>query len=64
MRQVILVALISINIFSLNNSISTQKELSLFSDIMLLFLNGYHDNNKISQSYFRGVKLFIHKISC
>ena len=22
------------------------KELSLFSDIMLLFLNGYHGNNK------------------
>ena len=31
---------------------------------MRLFLNGYHGNKKISQSYFRSVKLFIHKISC
>ena len=29
---------------------------------MLLFLNGYHCNNKLLQ-YFRCVKLFIHKIS-
>ena len=46
MRQVIHVASILINIFSQNNSISTQKKLSLFSDITLLFLNGYHGNNK------------------
>ena len=25
------------------------EELSLFSDMMLLFLNGYHGNNKISR---------------
>ena len=33
-------------IFSWNNSVPKTKELSLFSDIMLLFLNGYHGNNK------------------
>ena len=31
---------------------------------MLLFLNGYHSTTKISQSYFRCVTLYIHKISC
>ena len=40
------------------------KAPSLFSDMMLLFSNGYHGNNKKSQSYFRCAKLFIHKISC
>ena len=38
------VALISINIFSWNN-ISTQKSFLCFQ-IMPLFLNGYHGNNK------------------
>ena len=33
----------------------------LFSERILLFLNGYLSNNKISQSNFRCVKLFIHK---
>ena len=62
MCQEIHVALISINVFSQNQShqINT-KELSFFFRYDAFFLNGYHGNNKISQSYFRCVKLFIHK---
>ena len=50
MRQVIHVALILINNFSFHFN---TKELSLFSDMMLLFLNGYHGNNKNITAVFQ-----------
>ena len=45
MHQAIHVALILTNVFPIITAFQ-HKIASLFSDIMLLFLNGYHGNNK------------------
>ena len=50
MRHVIYVALVLINVFFLEQQHCNTKALSLFSDMMLLFSNDYHGNNKKNHS--------------